>query len=207
MKMQMFNKSGQNVFLYFDEATKEGVIIDAGCNEDDMKDLTAAINADGVKVAAVLLTHTHFDHIPAIDDIKKATGAKVYCHKAEREWLANPELNLSTMINKEIRMAADEVFEGGETVNVGGAALKVIHTPGHTPGGLCFYDQANGVLFSGDTLFFESIGRTDIPFGDQDAIVGAIKEKLFTLPGNTKVYSGHGAETTIEHEIKAGAVK
>lgn len=177
-------------------------IIDPG--GDAEKIIRAAKNFD---VHCILLTHTHFDHIGGLNELKKAfPEAKTAVHKLEKEWLYSDELNLSenfgfsSVYEKEV----DIELEDGMTLDFAGTKIKVLHTPGHTPGSTCFYieNSGNHVLFSGDTLFRSSIGRTDFPGGSGRKIIESIKTKLLTLPDETVVYPGHDENTSISLEKK-----
>jgi len=194
------NSMGQNIYLYYDKLLTEGVLIDAGCNETDRADIAAFLQEKGITVKAILLTHGHFDHIIAADEMRTLTNAEIYCHALEEPMLQDHELNLSTMIKKNISITPDKTLQDGDTFRFGNATLEVLHTPGHTPGGVCYYDRENGNLFTGDTLFHESVGRTDFPQSNGKTLKKSIAEKLLTLPGNTNVYPGHGQSTTISHE-------
>ena len=202
MKLAAFNSNamGQNIYLYYDETRKEGVIIDAGCSKDDSAAIARAITDNSITIKALLLTHGHFDHITAVEDMKALTGAMLYCHQQEKPFLETPALNLSTMIGKEIGVTPDGLFVDGDVFEIGGAKLQVLHTPGHTPGGVCFYDEANETLFTGDTLFRQSIGRTDLPQSSHAVLMDSIKDRLLALPDSIKVYPGHGPSTTIKDE-------
>ena len=182
------NDLEQNVYIYFDPTTKEGVVIDPGNNPEDIME---AINQNNIKVKAILLTHGHFDHISSAEEIGKLTGGLIHCHEQDKQLLEDPALNLSVMIRKEIKFSPDRLL--GDSI----FCFKVIHTPGHTPGCVCYYDEENGIIFTGDTLFKSAVGRTDMPLGDYGAMFRSIEEKLFSLPDDTLVYPGHGESTTI----------
>ena len=171
---------------------------------DAEKIIRAAKNFD---VRYILLTHAHFDHIGGLNDVKKAfPEAKTAVHKLEKEWLYSDELNLSenfgfsSVYEKEV----DIELEDGMTLDFAGTKIKVLHTPGHTPGSTCFYigNSENHILFSGDTLFRSSIGRTDFPGGSGRKIIESIKTKLLVLPDETVVYPGHDENTSISLEKK-----
>jgi glyoxylase-like metal-dependent hydrolase (beta-lactamase superfamily II) len=202
MKIKTFNANpmGQNIYLYYDETANEGVLIDGGSDAADMASLASFIRESDITVRAVLLTHGHFDHITAVGEIKTLTSAPVYCHEAEKEMLGDAELNFSARMGTQTEITPDGLINDGDILRFGKIALEVRHTPGHTPGGVCYLDEANGVLFTGDTLFRESVGRTDFPTGDHQALIGNIKEKLLTLPGEVTVWPGHGPSTTVGHE-------
>lgn len=157
---------------------------------------------DGRNITAVLLTHGHFDHIGAVDEIRNGCGAKVYACIREKELLASPSLNLSSGFNENLSEKADVYVKDGDVVNEAGLKLRVIETPGHTSGGVCYYSEPDRVLFSGDTLFEASVGRTDFPTGNAGILVSSIRDKLFVLPDEVEVYPGHGAYTSVGYEKK-----
>ena len=202
MKLLTFNKNDmeQNIFLYYDEKSGEGVLIDAGCSEADHKDIVAAIANNNITIKGILLTHAHYDHITAVDILKGMTNAASYCHESEKEILETPNFNLSSRTDKEINITPDNLFKDGDVFRFGNTALKVLHTPGYTPGGVCYYDENNGNLFTGDTLFHEAVGRTDFPYGNHQELLESIRRQLLILPEDTKVYPGHDVSTTIGHE-------
>ena len=192
------NQMRQNIYVYFCPLSKEGVIIDPGHN---IEELIKYVNVNEIKIAKILLTHGHFDHIHFAKEASAAFNAQIHCHADEAEMLKSPELNLSSYISRQkVSLSPDGLLNEGDEIGFGGCTLKVLHTPGHTPGCICFYDETNAVVFTGDTLFFESVGRTDLPKSSTTGIINNIKEKLFTLPTHVKVYPGHGAATSIGHE-------
>ena len=191
----------QNTYLYFDEKSGEGVIIDAGCSNADMKGISAFISENNISIKGILLTHGHYDHIIAIDEVKKITSAPVYSHEAEVRMLENPDINLSSLrINKNLMVTPDHILKDGDVLQLADTVLRILHIPGHTPGGVCYYDEKNGNLFTGDVLFKESIGRTDLPAGNHSELINNIAEKIMTLPDDTKAYPGHGSCTAVGHE-------
>lgn len=194
------NSMGQNIYLLACKTTAEAVIIDAGCSKDDVAALMRDI--EGLSIKAILLTHGHFDHITAAKEIQLLTGATIYCHASELELLANPKYNMSCLTRHEINLAPCHTFEDGDEYTFGKCTLKVLHTPGHTPGSVCYYHKASGNLFSGDTLFRGNVGRTDLPLSDEQKLKRNIKSKLFTLDAETRVFPGHGRATTIGAELK-----
>ena len=196
------NDMVQNVYLYYDENSSEGVLIDAGCNDADAKEIATLVDEKGITIKAVLLTHGHYDHIMGVYKIKRITSAEICCHETEVEALENAEINRSAIHGINIEVKPDKLLADGDEIRFGNTILTVIHTPGHTPGCVCYYDSENGVLFSGDTLFKETIGRTDFPNGSHDQLIQSLKKKLFILPDETKVYPGHGNNTTIGYEKK-----
>ena len=199
MELKIFNKNpyDQNTYIYYDVDTKNAVLIDPGLSK------TQIVKAlDEFNIKAIILTHGHFDHIFCLGKAVEITGAKVYAHIMEKELLQEPGLNMSdpTGMGKPLTVTADIYVEDGDTITAGDITFRVIHTPGHTIGGMCLYDQSNGVLFSGDTLFKESVGRADLPTGNMEQLIQSIKTKLLVMPPETKVYSGHGSPTTIGNE-------
>ena len=151
---------------------------------------------------AIVLTHAHLDHIAGVDDVLSAfPGTPVLIHETERAWLGDPELNLSAFAGMPVTCAGpDRTLVDGETLDLAGARWRVLHTPGHSPGGIALHHAPSGVAIAGDALFRESVGRTDFPGCDAAELERSIRAKLYTLPGGTRVLPGHGPETTIEHE-------
>lgn len=193
------NSYSQNSYIYFNKKY-DAVIIDPGLSE---RELVRSI-IDSYNVKAIILTHGHFDHIFALEKVKGITQAPVYVYIDEKELLETPALNMSASkseAGKELFGNADIFVKDADSIKIGDDFdFFVIHTPGHTAGGMCLYDKQNNILFSGDTLFRESVGRTDLPTGNQRALIDSISNKLFTLPDSTIVHSGHGKPTTIIHE-------
>ncbi|MDO5028270.1 MAG: MBL fold metallo-hydrolase [Bacillota bacterium] len=186
-----------NSYILWDQESKEGAIIDPGY---DFYLIDKTIKENEIKPKFILLTHSHGDHIGAAKELKENyKDLLLYVHQAEVEMINNPELNLSKLTQMEaVKIQADKTFEDGQIFNLGDTEIKAIHTPGHSPGGTCFL--VDNILFSGDTLFSLSVGRSDFYFGDQDQLIHSIKTKLLTLEDRTAVYPGHGPETTIGRE-------
>jgi glyoxylase-like metal-dependent hydrolase (beta-lactamase superfamily II) len=189
----------QNAYCCFDPEAREGVIIDPGLN---CEGIVSFLNAELITVTAILLTHGHYDHILSARRVSNFTKAALYAHRLEAELLADPLMNLSEVFgNEKMSLCVEKQFEDGDEIRVGNETLRVIHTPGHTPGGVCFYNERDSIIFTGDTLFWETVGRADLPLGDGYTLTRSVNEKLLILPGETVVYPGHGRPTDIRHEV------
>lgn len=186
-----------NCYIVFDEGTKDALVIDPGAAAGRIAE---KIREKDLELRAVLLTHGHFDHILAAGELCREFSVKLFCSEAERGLCMDPTLNMGRQFGCECSVLPDETFAGGQELIFGALSCTVIATPGHTKGGVCFYFGREGVLFSGDTLFFESVGRTDFPGGNAGVLIDSVKERLFVLPGETKVYPGHGPATNIAYE-------
>ena len=186
-----------NSYFAINQETNEVLVIDPG---DNAKQLAERIRQEKLKPVAVLLTHGHFDHAGGAAELAEEWQIPVYAHEDEKETLVDPKLNVSWMMGREERFSADEFVKDEQELDLAGFHIRVLHTPGHTVGGCCYYLPYEDVVFSGDTLFCMSVGRTDFPKGSMSAIVRSIKEKLMVLPEHTKVYPGHNDVTTIENE-------
>lgn len=189
---------GTNSYLVYCEKTLEAVVIDPGGEPDEV---LAVVEREKLKVKYIINTHGHADHIAGDAKLKEVTGALVLIHDQDAKMLTDARYNLSMYIGGDIEFEpADKLLRDGEVVSFGNVEMIVLHTPGHTPGGISLL--AGEILFSGDTLFCESIGRTDFPGGSYSTLVNSIKTKLLTLSDETKVLPGHGPESTIGWERK-----
>ena len=197
IKMMVLGPVQTNCFFLINEDTKELLIIDPA---DRAQGIIDWIQSEGLKPVAILLTHGHFDHIMAVDGLRKEYQIPMYASKDEVEVLANPQLNVSTMMGAYVSMKADELFADGDVLELAGMKLKVISTPGHTIGSVCFYIEEEKMLISGDTLFEASVGRTDFPTGSSRQLIHSIKTRLFILPEDVNVFPGHGEVTSIAYE-------
>ncbi len=186
-----------NCFFFYDRDSGAGIAVDPG---DEADKLARCVEEKRLKMEAILLTHGHFDHIMAVDDLRKRWDVPVYASQEERVVLENPQINLSVQMGEPLSLAADRYLSDGEELELMGQKVRCILTPGHTSGGMCYYFPKQGVLFSGDTLFQESVGRTDFPTGSMSTLIRSIREKLWPLAPATKVYPGHGMMTSIESE-------
>jgi glyoxylase-like metal-dependent hydrolase (beta-lactamase superfamily II) len=186
-----------NCYFAVNEETKEVLIIDPGANPEALK---KRLDDGGWKAAAILLTHGHFDHAGGAARLSELTGAKIYVHEEEKDTLTDEELNACWMVGLHETYRADVFLKDEQEIDLAGFHIRVLFTPGHTPGGCCYYLPYEDVVFSGDTLFYTSVGRTDFKGGSMAMIVNSINEKLMTLPDETTVYPGHGEETTIGTE-------
>ncbi len=188
-----------NCYFLYEEDKKEVIVVDPADHGEGLYD---KLKEAGFSVAGIILTHGHYDHIGSAEELRSKSGAKIYASEAERELCTDPRLNLSGMFGRKITVEPDMYLKDGEELTIAGMTCKMIATPGHTSGSCCYYFEDAGMLISGDTLFLESTGRTDFPTGSTSEIIRSIKEKLFLLPDDTKVYPGHNDATTIGHEKK-----
>jgi len=188
-----------NVYFYINDETKETILIDPAYNPER---ILGFAKDRGLKICAICLTHGHFDHIMGVEGVVKETGVKVYACKNEDGLLKNGDLNLSGNGISSCTVKDYVPLSDGQIVEEAGLKLKLIFTPGHTEGSCCFYSEDDRLLFSGDTLFCCSVGRTDFPTGSMSTLLRSVKEKLLILPEDVKVYPGHGEETDIGYEKK-----
>lgn len=188
---------GTNCYLLCNMDIKECVLIDPADSQDE---ISRMIDESGCSLKGILLTHGHFDHIMAADAVRDKYGVKVYASCDEENTLEQPHINLGEAYGLKLSVKADVWHKDGEILKLAGFDIEALHTPGHTEGGSCYYIREIGVLFSGDTLFCGSVGRTDFPGGSMSEIVRSIKEKVMVLPDDTKVYPGHGEGTSVGYE-------
>ena len=200
VKRRVLSACGTNCYYVYKEGASEIVVIDPGDSGETVYDDVKTLGFE--KVAGILLTHGHGDHTGGALKLKELSGAKIYAHEEEAEILKDPQKNLSGWFGPAYGFEADEYFHDRQEFDMAGIHFQVIHTPGHTKGGCCFYDAEDGYLFCGDTIFNCSVGRTDFYSGSGAALVKSIRERIFTLPDDTKLLSGHGDKTTVEYEKK-----
>ena len=186
-----------NCYLLVNHKTGELLVVDPG---DQAQLIEKQIEKTGAKPVAILLTHGHFDHAGAAEELADKYQISIYAHEAERETLEDPGLNLCGMIGDHKVYHADIFVKDEEVLNLAGFSIRVFFTPGHTIGGCCYYSADEKILFSGDTLFQESVGRTDFPRGSASDLIRAIREKLMPLPDDVTVYTGHDESTLIGYE-------
>jgi len=190
-----------NCFLVIESGSKETLLVDPGAEAERILDYLQQLDA---RLVAIVLTHAHGDHIGAVREVKARTGAPVLVHCLEADWLTDPQKNLSALLGFPFSSPeADQFVDEGDTLSLGPERLKVLHTPGHSPGGVSLHHD--GILLCGDLLFLESVGRCDLPGGDPRALVDSIQAKVYTLPDETILYPGHGEPTTVGHEKRHNA--
>ena len=187
-----------NCYLAVNEQLGEGVVFDPGA---DARSILRMAEQAKARIVAICLTHGHSDHIGALEELRKATGAPVYIAEEDAECLADPQINLSFFIGGNITCApAEHYVSDGQDLELCGIKFKVLATPGHTRGGVCFYVEDEDVVFAGDTIFCESIGRTDFPGGSYRQLINSIKTKLLVLDDKVNLLPGHGPLTTVGWE-------
>lgn len=201
IKKLVLSICGTNCYILHNGETREGMIIDPAAGPKIIDD---AVKMLGITIKGIFLTHGHFDHIGAAEELKKLYGVKVYAHEQEVELARNGMLNLSATFGTGDSASVDVPLKDGQMLEQCGFKIKVIHTPGHTEGSCCYLidDGSKTRLFSGDTLFYQSHGRTDFPTGSERKIFDSIIDKLLVLDGDLAVYPGHGERTTIDDEKK-----
>lgn len=188
-----------NCYIVWNKTTKEAVIIDPADNADRIREVLVQ---QQLSLTAILLTHGHFDHIFAVNDLVRMFKVPVYCEESEQEMLMDADLNLSSMMGGrgDYTTVPTNLLKDEEEISLIGCKIKVLHTPGHTKGGACYYFVGEGVIFVGDTIFLESVGRTDFPTGNLASLIQSIQKKLYVLDDEIKLYTGHGPATTIGYE-------
>lgn len=206
--LEIFRKTlgnmGTNCYITVNHDTNECIVFDPAAEPNVLKEI---FNTPEFKLKAIFLTHGHFDHIGAVKELKDAYDVPVYAAKEEDEQiLGNVSANLSVMFGNPMTLRADKVLRDGEKIDIIGTTLTCILTPGHTAGGMCYYNEELQSLIAGDTLFCGSVGRTDFPTGNGAVLINSIHEKLFTLPDDTKVFPGHMDSTTIAWEKETNMV-
>lgn len=188
---------GVNCFVLGCERTGAGVIVDPGA---DAEEILAQVTKRGLSIEKIINTHGHFDHIGANRQMKEATGAELLIHQADVPYLSRAADVATAYGLRAENSTPDRFLVDGMELTFGDCRMAVLHTPGHTPGGCCLYFPEEGKVITGDTLFAESVGRTDLPGGSHETLMASIRSKLLPLPEETVVYPGHGPESSIGHE-------
>lgn len=188
---------GTNCYIVHKKDSEHCFVVDPGDSGDKIANY---IRNQKMILDHILLTHGHFDHIQGVRDLKNAIRCEICALDIEKELLSDARMNVSAMTGRPEELEADIWLRDGQQFESAGIAMKVIHTPGHTKGSCCYFLEEQKVLFSGDTLFMESVGRADLPTGNEKDLMQSVREKVLTLPGETKVFSGHGPATSIEYE-------
>ncbi len=185
-----------NCYLVYDEKTREAVVVDPGA---EPKKIIAAIDQLELKPLMIVNTHGHVDHVGANKNIKEAYSIPLLIHKKDEKILTHAlQSGFALMLGAKKSPSPDKYIEDGDVLHIGGSRLKAVHTPGHSPGGIVLVGDA--FIISGDTLFNQGVGRTDLPGGDWDQLMTSIKTKIFPLDGELKVFPGHGPATTVGRE-------
>jgi glyoxylase-like metal-dependent hydrolase (beta-lactamase superfamily II) len=204
MKVKIFvlNPFGMNCYIYYDEKSREGVIIDPGAGDDSEKEMiTDFLKENGINIKYIINTHGHIDHILGNKWAKDTFKVPVMMHKGDSELLKrSKEQGVQFGLSFPEPPNPDVFLEENDTVVFGDCTLKVLHTPGHSPGGICLIDEREKIIFAGDTIFRNSIGRTDLMGGDMDALLDSINNKLFKYSDDYTIYPGHYEPTTIGEE-------
>lgn len=206
-KRFVFNPIEENTYIIWDDTTREGAVLDCGAwTKGEHTQLANFIREQGITLKYALQTHMHFDHCLGLGQIAGRYGLTPMCHPADIPVYEGA----ADMVQKWFRVDISDMLPGASpcinescTLSLGDIGIQVLHTPGHTPGGVCYYIPQGRVLFTGDTLFRMGIGRTDLPGGDYRQELDSIENRIFTLPADTKVLPGHGPESTIGEEISA----
>ena len=187
-----------NSYVICDEKSKEAMVIDPG---GEPERIAETLDILGANLKYIFLTHCHADHIGGISELKKIKGGKILVSRSDSEGLFNKDINLAEYINMEIpELEADSRVDDEDLIHIGEIEFKVIATPGHTKGGLCLYAEKEGLVFTGDTMFSGTWGRTDLPTGSFVELITSITDRLMPLPDDTIVYPGHGKITMIQDE-------
>lgn len=188
-----------NCYFLCNMDSKELIVVDPG---EQGELLNQKIRESGCTPVAILFTHGHFDHVSGAEEIRQEFKIPIYAHEAERKFLEENDMAMARQFGITGRVLADEYIHGEPVLSMAGFEIKVLETPGHTPGGCCYYLEEQKILLSGDTLFCGSVGRTDFPGGSMSALIRSVEDKLFKLPDDVRVLPGHENATSIGFEKK-----
>ena len=198
IKLELPYVGETNCYIVQDEKTKETIVIDPGGEVDKIGEMLQTLNA---KVKYIVLTHCHGDHMAGVQSLKEKHGGKVLIHIEDEPGLRNPDVNLAEYVGLgKVTIEADSRLNDNDLIHIGDIEFKVLHTPGHTKGGICLYQEEQKILFSGDTIFRGTWGRTDLPTSSFEAVIKSITERIMTLPEDTIIYPGHGKSTMVKEE-------
>lgn len=198
LKINTWIGDATNCYIVFDEDSKEAIVIDPA---GDVDSIIAMLDILDAHIKYIYITHCHGDHIAGVKSLRERCGGKILIHRYDADGLNNPEISLTEYIGMDkIELEADSRVDDDDLIHIGNLQFKVIHTPGHTAGGSCLYNEKEKLLFSGDTLFRGTWGRTDLPTSSMESLMNSITEKLLKLPDDTIVYPGHGKATMIKEE-------
>ena len=188
-----------NCYFVYKEGTKDVIFFDPADKGDYIYE---TLKEKGLQVKGILLTHGHFDHIWGTNKLRELSGAPIYAYEEEKNLCEDAVTNVSDQVGRPYTVIPDRYLKDGEEITIADITCRLIATPGHTAGSCRYYFEEDGILIAGDSLFMESVGRTDLATGSMSALARSVKERLFVLPDETKVYPGHGDFTTIGHEKK-----
>lgn len=197
IKLMVLGQVSTNCYILYREDSKKAVIFDPADAPEHIENVLTELE---LELEGILLTHGHFDHIMAAKQLKAKYDVLIYAHEEEADITRTAGLNLSSQFGMGYVLEVDETLKDGEEIELAGFKMKVIHTPGHTKGSVCYYLPEEELLFSGDTLFAGSVGRSDFPTGSGATLIRSIREKLAVLPDNTLVFPGHGEQSDIGYE-------
>lgn len=186
-----------NCYFLYEEGKNQAIVVDPA---DQGRHIFETLKKNGFETAGIFLTHGHFDHIWGAEELRQLSGAKLYAYEGEKDVCEDAQINVSRSAGRACTIKPDVYVKDNEEITIAGMTCTLIATPGHTQGSCCYYFPDAGMLLSGDTLFQESVGRTDLPTGSMGSLVRSVKERLFVLPDEVKVYPGHGDSTTIGYE-------